>query len=31
MGNYRDDAKLELIGLAGVFITMLLIVLFDKC
>ena len=31
MGRYEDDAKLELIGLAGLLVTLLLIILFDKC
>ena len=31
MGRYEDDAKLTFIGIVGLAITLLLIVLIDKC
>lgn len=31
MGKYEEDAKVQFIGMVGLFLTVLLIILFDKC
>lgn len=31
MGKYEDSAKLEFISMVGLIITIVLIILFDKC
>lgn len=31
MGNYKDDAKIEFFGIVGLLLTILIIILIDKC
>jgi len=31
MGRYEDDAKIEFFGVVGLLLTILIIILIDKC
>ena len=31
MGNYEDDAKVSFIGMVGLIITIIILIIIDKC